>query len=190
MILAGGVGQRAGVAFIFPAEQALRILRGLGLAGSGDGLGVLLRLGQVDRDVDVAVGRRGLPADILLRAVAADIVGVLAELVVPVGRLRGRYRVFFAEHADHLGRARHKAVHEAGVEEVAGGDAVLDDAAGNRFVKELFQGLLKIHILVLFRGLLVVFLAEAVEEKVCRIGLLALRQKTGFAAVSHELFDR
>ena len=60
----------------------------LGLGG-GDGLGILLGLGQIDGDVDFAVVGSILPAHILGNAVAADIVGIAGELVVPVGSFYG-----------------------------------------------------------------------------------------------------
>ena len=93
------------------------------------------------------------------------------------------------ENADHLGRARHKAVHEPGVEEVAVGDAVLDDAAGDRLVEKLFQGFFEIHVVKFFCGLFVVLLAEAVEKKVDRVSFLDGRQKAGLNAVGHKLFN-
>ena len=86
---AGGMVHAACVAFILRAQLALGVA-GLGsVLGGGDSLGILLGLGQIDGDVQLAILRCVLPAHILGNTVAADVVGVAGELVVPVGGLLG-----------------------------------------------------------------------------------------------------
>ena len=55
VVLSGRMVDPARVALILPAEQALGIAGLLRVPGGGDGLGVLLRLGQIDGDVQIAV---------------------------------------------------------------------------------------------------------------------------------------
>ena len=85
VVLAGGMVQPAGIALVLHAELAL----GVGALGGElcrrDGLGVLFGLREVDGDVKVAVRGLGDPLEVPLDAVAADVVGVLTELVEPVG---------------------------------------------------------------------------------------------------------
>ena len=90
VILAGRVRQSSGIPLVLRAEEAFRIVRRLCLSGRSDRLGVLLRLGEIDRDINVTVLGGHLPAKVLLGPVAADIIRVLAELVEPVCRLLRR----------------------------------------------------------------------------------------------------
>ena len=90
VILAGGMVHPAGVALILPAQLALGVAALGRRLGGGDGPGVLLRLGEVDGDVQVPELRGGNPLHVPGDAVAADVVRVLAEVVKPVGgTLRG-----------------------------------------------------------------------------------------------------
>ena len=146
VILSGRVCQRSGVAFVLAAEQACGILRGLCLACSGDGLGILFRLREVDRDIDITVVGRDLPAEIFFRAIAADIIRVLTEFIEPVGRLARGLGVEVPECLLDLGRTRHKAVHDAGVEEVAVTDTVFNQTACDGFVQKFGEGGLEINI--------------------------------------------
>ena len=88
-VLSCGMPLVAEEALVLPAEQTLWV------AGRGDGPGtgdiprVLLRLGEVDGDVQLAELRGGLPADVTGRARGADVVRGDAQLVKPVcGLLR------------------------------------------------------------------------------------------------------
>ena len=91
VILPGGVVEPSRVSLVLLAEQALGVAALGRCLGRGDGAGVLLRLGEIDGDIHIAVGGGGLPLHIPCDAVAPDIVGVLAEPVQPVrGLLRGR----------------------------------------------------------------------------------------------------
>src|SRR5699024_2034639 len=97
VVLPRGVVDAAGVALVFGAELAARVVGGGQVPGGGDGARVLFGLGEVYGDVQLAVLRGGFPLDVLGDAVAADVVGVLAELVVPV---RGLFRALGVESAE------------------------------------------------------------------------------------------
>jgi len=60
VVLPGGVVEPSGVALVLSAQQALRIAALGGGLRRGDGLGVLLRLGEIDGDVQFPVGGGGL----------------------------------------------------------------------------------------------------------------------------------
>ncbi len=106
VVLPRGMVDPARVPFVRGAEQALRIVRGGQIARGGDGLGVLFRLGKVDGDIQLAVPGRRLPLDVLGDPVAADIVGILTEFIVPVGGLLRVLGIQRLEPADDLRRAR------------------------------------------------------------------------------------
>ena len=81
-----------------------------------DGLGVLLWLGQVDRDLQLAVGGGGVPLDVLGDLRGADVVRVDAELIEPVGSgLGALLDVELAELLADLALAGHQGTHQAGL---------------------------------------------------------------------------
>ena len=86
VILAGRVVHPSGIALVFGAESALGIAGLRRELGRRNGARVLLRLGEVDRDVQRTVGALVDPLLIARDAVAADIIRVLAEGVEPVRR--------------------------------------------------------------------------------------------------------
>ena len=140
VVLTGGVVDPAGVALVLGAQLAAWIGGGWQIAGGGDGLGVLLRLGEVDGNVQVAVLGGGDPLHVLGNPVPADVVGVLAELVVPVGGLLGALGVEGLELLHHLGGAGSETAHEHGVKQVTVDHGVLgQNAPGVGVVHQLTQ---------------------------------------------------
>src|SRR5699024_2152755 len=137
VVLAGGVVHPAGVALVLHAQLALGVGALGGQLGGRDGLGVLFGLGEVDGDVQVAVGGGGDPLEVLLDAVAADVVGVLAEGVEPVGGGAGALLlVFVPEVGPHDAGPRGQHTHQPGVEQVPGHRVVLADAPGHGVVHQ------------------------------------------------------
>ena len=118
VVLPGGMVHPAGVALVLGAQHAPRVGGGGQVPGGGDGLGVLLRLGQVDGDVQLPILRGGLPLHVLGDPVPADIVGVLAEFTVPVGGFPGILPAEGLEFFDHLGGPGGEPAHELGVEQI------------------------------------------------------------------------
>ena len=78
------------ISLVFFAQKAFWITALFCQFCSRDRLRVLLRFGEVDRDIDIAVGTRYAPADILCDAVSADVVGILAQFVEVIGCSRLR----------------------------------------------------------------------------------------------------
>ena len=143
VILAGGMVHPAGVALILPAQLALGIAALGRRLGGGDGPGVLLRFGEVDGDVQVPKLRGGDPFHIPGDAVAADVVRILAEPVVPVGGgLRG-LGIALPEGSKHLGGAGRQAAHQLRVQQVPADHAALDAAVGFRPVQDVPENILQ-----------------------------------------------
>ena len=145
VVVPGRMVGAPGVALVLPAEETFGIAALLRQLGGGDGLGVLLRLRQIDRDIQVAVLGGRHPLHILHDAVAPDVVGVLAQLViVGCGRLRGGL-IFLPELLYHLAGPGHQTVHKPGVKQIPVNDAVLDDALPAGIVQKLPKRLLQVY---------------------------------------------
>ena len=144
VVLPGGVVHPAGIALILGTQGAPGVVGGRQVPGGGNGLGVLLRLGKVHRDIQPAVTGVRRPLHVLFDAVAAYVVRVLAQLVVILrGGLR-RLPVAFPEFPVHLRGSGHQAVHQPGVEQVPVHHAVaLQQAPGAGVVQKLLQNLLQ-----------------------------------------------
>ena len=147
VVLPGGMVHPACVALVLPAELALGVPALGGGLGRGDGLGVLLRLGEVDGDVQVPVRRRGDPLHVLGDAVAADVVRVLAQAVEPVRGLLRRAVIFFPEGGDDLAGPGGQLPHELGVQQVPADHAPGDDPPGLRVVQQGGQDVLQGQVL-------------------------------------------
>ena len=152
VVLPGGVIHPACVTLVFGAQLALGIA-GLGRQlGGGNGLGVLFRLRQVDGDVHIAVFAGDLPAHVPGDAVAADVVGVAAEFVIPVCGSLGGLGVFFGKGAAHLPGHGGQGAHELRVEEVPGHHVVFAQTGLAGVVQQPRQNLLQILALGLVGG--------------------------------------
>ena len=125
VVCPGGMVHPSGVALVLFTQLALGVGSLGGVLGGGDGLGVLFGLAEVDGDIHLAILGRILPAHILGNAIAADVVGIAAELVVPVRSLNGILGVEVSENADDLPGHGSQGAHDAGVENVPRGDAVV-----------------------------------------------------------------
>lgn len=84
--LAGRMTGMTGITLVLTAEQAFRIARRWCQFCFRDIARVLLRLGEVNRDIEVAIFRSRLPDDVLVDAVFADVVRGNAHLVELIRR--------------------------------------------------------------------------------------------------------
>ena len=139
-ILAGGVssavgcGGASGIALVFDAELAGGILlaRVLGCTCRGDIARVLLRLGQVDGDLQVTPVGGGAPFDVACDGGAAHIAGVAAQAVEPVGRGAGLVDAHTSvELLVYNRRPRHEYAHDVHGDAVAARRRVLGGTVGN-----------------------------------------------------------
>ena len=135
MIGPGRMVHPPGIALVLPAQLALGISGLRGVLGRGYGSGILLRLAQIDGDVHLTVGAVVLPAHILRNPIAADVVGITAEPIVPLGGRLRALGVPFPEGADDLPGHGRDCAHNPGVENVPGGDVV--------FAQTLFHGVVQ-----------------------------------------------
>ena len=190
VILAGGVVHPARVALVLHAELALGVGALGGQLGCCNGLGVFFGLGEINGDIQIAVGGLGHPLEVPLDAVAADVVRILAELVEPVGGgLRALIFVpLLKVGADDAGPGG-EHTHEFGVKQVAGRGVVRADTAGDGVVQQCFQDGFQVGVahFALRRG-------EAVqlhghEQLVADVNFIVRQNKAGVQAVVDELLD-
>ena len=139
-ILAGGVsaavgcGGASGIALVFDAELAGGILlaRVLGCTCHSDISRVLLGLGQVDGNLQVAPVGWGVPFDVARDGGTAHVAGVAAQAVEPVGRGAGLVDAHASvELLVYNRRPRHECAHDAHGDAVAARCRVLGGAVGN-----------------------------------------------------------
>ena len=110
---------------VLHAQLAFGIAALPGQLGRCNGLWILFRFGQVYRNVQRTVaGIRG-PLHISCNAVTADIIGILAETIIPVRCFLRRLLIAFPEFLHHLTRPWHQAVHQLRVKKVPVDHAVL-----------------------------------------------------------------
>ena len=103
----------------------------------GDVTGILLGLGLVDGDLEVAPGRGRRPCQVAGDGRALDVVGVTAELVEPIRRRLGAVDGLQpVEVLRHVGRARHEGAHHARADAVPARGGVLDDPVLHRDLGE------------------------------------------------------
>ena len=140
-VLARRVVHAPGVALVGVTELAFGIAALRRETGCRDGAGVLLGLGEVDGDVQRAVGALVDPLLILADAVAADIVRILTETVVPGGRRLRAHVVERGKSGAHLVREGRQYAHELRVEEIAGCGVVVDHAASAGVVAQSLEDL-------------------------------------------------
>ena len=89
MVLAGRMVQPATIPHIFPAQQTFWITALFCRPGRRNGSGILLRLGQVDCNIQPAILRVSRPFHISGNPVTADIIRVLAEFIIKIRCLSG-----------------------------------------------------------------------------------------------------
>ena len=129
VVLPRGEADAARVAGIFRAEHALGIAGLLGAALRGDVARVLLRLGKVDGDLQLAGLSVLEKAHVFGDAVHFDVVAVAAELVEPLrGRRGAAFLVEREEALAHALRLGREQTHQFGGEQVAVFAAVFNDA--------------------------------------------------------------
>ena len=128
VILSGGMVHPSGVALVFHAQLALGIAALGGILGCCNGLGVLLRLAQVDGDVQIAIGGGGDPLHVPGNPIPADVVGVLAEIIVPIRCRLGALVVQLLKGMAHHAGPGSQAAHQLGIKQLPCRAVVLADA--------------------------------------------------------------
>ena len=178
----------AGVALVLPAELTLGIAALRGALGGGDGLGVLLRLGEVDGDVQVAVFCPRHPFDVFRNAVAADIVCVAAKFII---KFRGFFRtlpVKFPKPTNHHAGSGNQSTHKLRVKEVPVNHAIFfQNSLSIGPVQQSRQNVLQGHAGSL--GILLIFIQDF-QQSVDRVYLILLRHQSIFHAIGNQFPDQ
>ena len=184
----GRVVQPACVALILLAQLALGVAGLGGVFGGGNGLGVLFGLGEVDGDIQVAVFAFVGPAQVLGDAIAADIVRVAAECIVPVRGILRADGILLPEAADDLPGHGGESAHDPGVKNIPGSDVVLAQALLAGIVQDPRQDLLQVLAEKLIRGGVVLPVQE-VQEPVGQHLVVHRLGKAGIHGVGHQRID-
>jgi hypothetical protein len=171
VILTGGGVDATGVALVFLTKGALGITALLHSLGGGNGLGVLFGLGQIDGDIDLAVLGVMLPFHVLGNTVAADIVAVTAELIIPVGRRNRIFAVKLLKNSNHLGGPWHEKAHDFRIKEIAIHNAVLTEPVLNGVVGNRLEDIAE-RLFTYLDRLLILVETEDFEKTVDRVNAI------------------
>ena len=190
VVFAGGMIHPACIALVLHAELALGVSALGGQLGGGNGLGVLFRLREVDGDIQIAVGGLGDPLHVPLDAVAADVIGILAEFIEPVGGGLGAlaFVPLLKVGADN-GGARGQHAHQLGVKQVAGGGIVLAHAPGHGIVHQRFQDALEVGVADIPLGLGKAVQLHGHQQLIADIDLVIGQDEPGVQPIVDELLN-
>ena len=126
VVLTGRMVHTTCITLIFTAQQAFRITGLLCQLCCGDSFGILLGLGQVDGNIQIAIFGGSHPFHILADTIAADIIGISAQFIIIVGSCLRRYLlVQLMEMTDHFTGSWHQQSHDLRIEQIAVYHAVL-----------------------------------------------------------------
>ena len=145
MVLPCGMVHPACVAFILHTQLALGVSRLGRSLRCGDGLGVLLRLTQIDGNIQVTILGGCLPPHILLDPVAADVIRILRELIEPVGGSLGVLLIQGSKPASHLPGCRSQDTHQFGIVQVTTGGIIGNDASIHCVIHKALQDYFQSH---------------------------------------------
>ena len=158
VVLTGRMVHTACITLIFTAQQAFRITGLLCQLCCGDGFGILLGLGQVDGNIQIAIFGGSYPFHILADTIAADIIGISAQFIIIVGSCLRRYLlVQLMKMTDHFTGSGHQQSHDLRIEKVTVYHTVLLENAFfisviQHALQNLFQFILTHgHIVALFQ---------------------------------------
>ena len=118
VVLSGRMIHSAVISLVLNAQLALGITALGGVSCRGDRLGILLRLGEIDSDIEFAVLRLSLPPSVFGDPVSSDIICIPGEIIIPVGRPDGIFIVNPAELRDDFTRSGCQNAHDLRIEEI------------------------------------------------------------------------
>ena len=188
VVLPGGMVEPSRVALVFPAKLALGITGLRCRLCRRDGLGVLLRLGEVNGDVQLPVGGGRLPLHIPCDAVAPDVVRVLTEAVKPVRGVLRASLIPPPELADDLRGPGRQPPHQLRVKEIPVRGIILDPSPGRRVIQQLLQDVLQ-GALMRFRRLLPCIHPHSLQQLVHRPRAVIFIDQSRAEGVAHQVLD-
>ena len=187
VVVPGGMVGPARVAHVLHTELALGVAALLGQLGRRDGLGILLRLGQIHRHVQRAVAGLGGPLHIPADAVAPYVVGILAQLIIKIRGLLGRVLVVLPELPNHLAGPGHQTVHQPGVKEIPVNHTVIfQNPCLVGVIQKLPENVLQLPGFHIPCGLLILVHAHNLQDLVPGIDGILLCDKSCFQPVIHQ----
>ena len=190
VVFAGGMVHPACIALVLHAELALGVGALGGQLGGGNGLGILFGLREVDGDIQIAVGGLGDPLHVPLDAVAADVIGILAEFIEPVGGgLGALFLVPLLKVGADNGGARGQHTHQLGVKQVAGGGIVLAHAPGHGIVHQRFQDALEVGVADISLGLGKAVQLHGHQQLIADVDLVIGQDEPGVQPIVDELLN-
>ena len=86
VVLSGRMIDAAGISFIFHTQQTFGISALFCIFGRRNGFRIFLRFGKIDGNIHLTIRSLGFPFHIFCNSVAADIVAVLAEMIIEICR--------------------------------------------------------------------------------------------------------
>ena len=177
------------ITFIFTAQQAFRITGLFCQLRCSNSLGILLRLGQVDSNVQIAVFGGCYPFHILADTIAADIIGISAQFIIIVGSCLRRYLlVQLMKMTDHFTGSGHQQSHDLRIEKVTVYHTVLLENAFfisviQHALQNLFQFILTHgHIVALFQFIQF----KQLQQTVGRVDHIFLRNQSCLYSVGYQ----
>ena len=195
VVLSGGMVYPARIALVLHAQLTLGIRALLRVSCRRDGLGILLRLGQVDGDVQIAVFGMRHPFLVAADAVTADVVRVLAEFIKIFGRLLRRIGIMRAESADDLAGTGNQRAHDLRIKKIPVYHAViLQKPVVRRIIQHILQDALQLRdqlrLLAFIRRdgrvrVLQLVQAKQLQQAVRRINRILRLDQAGGKSISH-----
>ena len=185
MILPGRMIHSAPIALVFRAQLAFGIAALGGRFCRRNGPGVFFRLRKVDGNIQGAIIAFIRPAHILFDAVAADIIAVLAELIIIIRGGFGTLLISPAELLPYLVGHRGNNAHQARVEQIPGRGIVLNQALFHCRIQQRSKDYLQVAGECLVRRLVAV-LVHGVQQPVGEIHPVILLAELPLYCVVHQ----
>ena len=143
--------QSARITHILRAEKALRILLLLLVQSSRNRLGILLRLGKIDRNVQLSVAGLRHPLAVLPDPVGADIVTVTGKLVEIICGLLRALLIFLVEGTDHVGRSGCQTPHQPRIKQITACNSILNHTSLCGIIQQISKNILECRKLLFLR---------------------------------------
>ena len=191
MVLSRRMIHSSRVSFVFPAKEAFRITALFCVFRRRNGLRVFLRLGKVNRNIQIPIPGRGDPLLIPRNAIPPDVIRIPAQLIEIICGFLRVGRILLPKYADHLAGSRRKKPHDLRVEKVTVNNAVLRKSLLAGVIQHIFQNDLQIlhcHRRI-FAAILQFINPKQLQKPVCCINPVLFFNQPGKQSVCHQSFD-
>ena len=185
------------ITLVFHTKQTFRITALLCQPCRRNRFGVFFRLGQIDRNIQIAVFRWRYPLFIPANTVSSNIVRVLTEFIKEIRRcFRGLF-IFLMKPADDLAGTPYQTAHDLCVKQIPINDTILlQDPVFHRIIHHFRQKIrqpfdrLFFCLFYLFpESIGIIFYPEQLQQPVCRINFILCRHQTCQKSILHQFTD-